>query len=77
MSCLISTEEVAGIYLCSDIIEDGIVAIGDDGLGKGLELGEVINDTAAEEGGAVFEGGLVDDDLGSLGLDAFHHALNA
>lgn len=59
-----------------DVVEARVVSIGYDGLGLGFELGEVVYNQATEEGGAVFEGGLVDDDLGALGLDTFHYALD-
>ena len=43
-----------------------------------LELLQVVHHhTAAEEGAAVFEGQLVDDDFGAFGLDALHHAQDA
>ena len=44
-------------------------------MAQALEFGEVVDYAAAEEGRAVFEGGLVDDDGGAFGLHAFHHAL--
>lgn len=50
---LIAAEEVAGVDFALDIVEDGIVAIGDDGLRLLLESLEVVNDLAAEEGGTV------------------------
>ena len=77
MFVLVAFEDVAGIDFGGDVVEDGIVAVGDDGLGLGLEGGEVVDDKAAEEGAAVWKGGLVDDDLGTFGLDALHHTLDA
>ena len=59
-----------------DVVEAGVVAICDDGLGLGFEFGEVVYNQAAEEGGAVFQRGLVDDDLGAFGFDALHHTLD-
>ena len=41
-----------------------------------LERGEVVHHAAAEEGGAVVEGGFVDDDLRALGFHALHDALD-
>jgi len=74
---LVSFEDVAGVDFSLDIIEGAVVAVGDDGLGEGFELGEVVDDEAAEEGGAVFERGFVDDDLGTLGLHTLHDTLDA
>ena len=72
----IATEDVAGVDLLLDVVEAGVVAVGDDGVAAGLEFLQVVYHKAAEEGAAVLEGGLVDDDLGTFGLDALHHALN-
>lgn len=72
---LIFLEEVAGVDLLFYVVEVLVVAVGEDDLGLLLELGEVVDHEAAEEGGAVVKGGLVDDDLGTLGLDALHYAL--
>ena len=69
-------EDVSCIDLILYIVETRIIAVGDDGVGLGLELGKVVHYEAAEEGAAVFEGWLVDDDIGSLGLDALHDALD-
>ena len=73
---LVAAEDVAGIDLGGDVAEGVVEAVGDDGLAAGLEGGEVVDDEAAEEGGAVGERGLVDDDLGALGLDTLHDALD-
>lgn len=73
---LISSEEVASVDFVLDIVQDGVVTVGDDGLGLLLESREVVNDLAAEEGAAVLEGGLVDNDVGSFGFDALHDALD-
>ena len=59
-----------------DVVEAGVVSICYDGLGHLFEFLQVIYYNTAEEGGAVFEGGLVDDDLGAFGLNALHHALD-
>ena len=72
---LISTEYVSCIYFILTITEALVEAVGDDGICLSLELGEVVNNEAAEEGAAVFNGWLIDDNVGSLGLDALHDAL--
>ena len=72
----VSAENVASIDFFLYIVQTSVVAIGNDGLRLGLECLQVIDNLAAEEGGAVFEGWFVDDDFGSLGLDALHHTLD-
>ena len=59
---LVAAEDVAGIDLGGDVAEGVVETVGDDGFAAGLEGGEVVDDEAAEEGGAVGERGLVDDD---------------
>ena len=72
----VSAEDVACVDFVFHVIQAIIEAVGDDGMTLGFELFEVIHDLAAEEGGAVLKGWLVDDDLGSLCLDALHDALD-
>lgn len=74
-SRLVALEDITGVDLGGNIIEDGVVAVGDDGVREGFEAGEVVDDKAAKEGAAVGEGGFVDDDLGTFGLHTFHHTL--
>lgn len=73
---LVAGEEVASVDFVGDIGEVSGGAVGEDGVGEAFELGEVIDNAAAEECGAIFEGWLVDDDRGTLCLDALHHALD-
>ena len=73
---LIPAEEVAGIDFVLNVVEDGVVAVGNDGLGALLEVFQVVYHTTAEEGGAILEGGFVDNNFCALGLDALHDALN-
>ena len=75
-SKLIPAEDVARVDFVFHVIQTIIETVGDDGMTLGLELFEVVDDLAAEEGGAVLKGWLVDDDLGSLCLDALHDALD-
>ena len=72
----VALEDVACIYFVLDVVEAGVVAVGDDGHALTLELGEVVDDFAAEECAAVLECRLIDNHLGSLGLDALHDALD-
>lgn len=69
-------EYISCIHPLLHIIEAAVVAIGNDGVADGFETSEVVDDFAAEEGRTVFEGWLVDDDLGAFGLDALHHTLD-
>ena len=70
-------ENIPRINLLFHIVEARFVAVGDDHVATALELLQVVDHKAAEEGAAVFEGRLVDDDFGAFGLDALHHALDA
>lgn len=72
----VAREEVAGVYFGEDVGEVGAGAVGQDGAAAALERGQVVDYLAAEEGGAVFEGRLVDDDGGAFGFDALHDPLN-
>ena len=73
---LIPSKQVSRIYFLLHVFEAFVEAVGDDGAALGLEGGEVVHHAAAEEGGAVVEGGFVDDDLRALGLHALHDALD-
>lgn len=75
-SQLVALEDVAGIDFVSHIVEDGIVAVGDDGLGEEFELGEVVNNEAAEEGATIWQCRFVDDDLGTFGFHTLHDTLD-
>ena len=74
---LVATEEVASVNLGLNVIEDGIVAVGDDGIALCLELIHIVDHLTTKERGSIGKGGFVDNDCGSLGFDAFHHTLNA
>ena len=74
---LISAEEVAGVDFGLDVVEDGVVAVGNDGLGALLEVFQIVYHTTAEEGGAFLKGGFVDDDVGAFCLYALHYPLDA
>ena len=53
-----------------------MVAVRDYHVALRLEAREVVYDFRAEEDCAIIQRGFVDDDLGSLGLDALHDALD-
>ena len=73
---LVSAEDVARVDFVFHVIQAIIETVGDDGMTLRLEVFEVVDNLAAEEGGAVLKSWLVDDDLGSLCLDTLHDALN-
>ena len=75
MKALISSEDVSCIDLFLYIVETRIIAVGDDGIGLSLELGKIVDNKAAEESAAVLESWLIDDDIGSLRLNALHDTL--
>lgn len=72
----ISPKQISCIYFFLHIFEAFVEAVGDDGAALRLKGGEVVHHAAAEEGGAIFEGGFVDDDLCALGFHALHNALD-
>lgn len=71
----VSSEYIPGIYLLLHIIKTGVIAVGDNRMALGLERRQVVDHIAAEEGGAVFERRLIDDNLGALCLDTLLYAL--
>lgn len=73
---LIPSEDVSCINLILYIVETLIIAVGNDGMALCLELGEVIDYETAEEGASVFKSWLINDNIGTLGLDTLHDALN-
>lgn len=72
----VAPEYIPRIYLFFNVVEAGVVAVGDDGLALPLEVVEAVDNFAAEERGAVGEGWFVNDYFRALGLDALHHALD-
>ena len=73
---LIPPKQVSRIYFLFHVFEAFVEAVGDDGAALGLEGGEVVHHAAAEEGGAVVEGGFVNYHFRTLGLHALHDALD-
>ena len=73
---LVSSEQVPGVDLLPHIIQAGIIAVGNDGLAPGLKALQVVDHPGSKEGGAVFQGGFIDDHRGALGLDPLHDPLD-
>ena len=73
---LVSSKDVSCINFILDIIQAGIIAVGDDGMALCLEGFEVVLYSTAEEGAALFQGWLINDYLGTLCLDTLHDALD-
>ena len=72
----VSPENVSCVDFFLYIVQTGVVSVGDDSLALGLEGFEIVYDSAAEEGAAIFECRLIDDDLCAFRFDAFHDALD-
>ena len=73
---LVSAEDVSCVDFFFDVVEGRIIAVGDDAAAHILEFLQVIDDLGAKEGGSVLERGLINDNSGSLGLDALHDTLD-
>lgn len=73
---LIPIEQIPRIHLISNVIQAAVIAVGNDCLALILERIKVVDDFAAEERFAVLESWFIDDDFGTLCLDAFHDALD-
>lgn len=73
---LIARKEVAGVDFGFHVGEVGGVSVGEDGAGASFELGEVVDHSRAEEGGAVGERRLIYNYCCAFGFDALHHALD-
>ena len=72
---LIPVEEISGIYLCDNIIQTGVIAVGDDGIALLLEFAQIIDHLAAKESDTVFQGRFIDDNGGPFGFETFHDPL--
>lgn len=72
----ISAENVSCVDFFLDVVENGIIAVGDDASAHFLEFPEVIDDLGAKESGAVLESGLVNDNGSTLSFDTLHNSLN-
>ena len=74
---LISGEDVAGVDLVFYVVEDWVVAVGDNGLAHTFEDFDIFEDTAAGEDFVGFwKSGFVYIDVGAFVLEVFHNALN-
>lgn len=50
---LIAFEDVARVDFVLHVVEAAVVAVGDDGLALGLELGQIVDHQTTKEGGAI------------------------
>ena len=57
---LVSAEDVARVDFVFNIVEDGVISVGDYRLASPLEVVHVVDDQAAEECGAVGQSRFVD-----------------
>ena len=67
---------VASIYLIYYIVEARVIAVGDDGFALRFEFLQIVNNLTAEERFSIRDGGLVDNDFSTFGLDTLHDALD-
>lgn len=74
--CLISSEQIACVYFLFNVVKAFIVAVGNDGIAKLLEFAKVVDYTASEECGAVFQCRFIYNDGCPFGFNSFHNALN-
>ena len=73
---LIAFKYVSRIYFLNYIVQAVVISVGDYGLAFFLKYRQAVYDLAAVEGCTVFQGWLVNDDLGAFGLDSFHYPLD-
>lgn len=73
---LIPIEQIPRIHPISNVSQAAVIAVGNDCLALLLERIKVVDDFASEECFAVLESRFIDDDFGTLCLDAFHDALD-
>ncbi len=76
MRFLVSSIQISCVNLFFHIREDILVAVCHNYIGAALKLLQVVDHKGAEEGGAVLQGWLVDNNFSALCLDSFHNALN-
>ena len=76
LSSLVSSENVASVYLLHYVIQASIISVSNDSMALRFELLQVINNFAAEECCAVFQCWFVDNNFCTLCLYALHDALN-
>ena len=76
MHLLVAIEKISCVHSFSNVIQAAVIAVGNDCLALLLERIKVIDDFAAEERFAVLESWFINDDFGTLCLDAFHDALD-
>lgn len=73
----IPPKQISCIDFVLHVVEAGVVTVGNDGITLLLELLQVVDYKASEEGGSVFECRFIDDDFRTFRLNALHHALYA
>ena len=72
----VSAEDISCIDFLFDIVEGGIIAVGNDAAAHILEFLQVVDDLRAKESCSVLERGLINDNGGAFRLDALHYALD-
>ena len=72
----VSAEDISCIDFLFDIVEGGIIAVGNDAAAHILEFLQAVDDLGAKESRSVLERGLINDNGSTLGLNALHNALD-
>ena len=72
----VSLENIAGVNLIFYVVQAGVVPISNNRLTLLLEFCQIIHHLTTEERLAIGNRWLIDDHLGTLGLDALHDALD-
>ena len=71
----VSFEYIACVNLLLYIVKDWVVTVCNYCLGEPFEFVYIVYNLAAEESASAFETGLIYDNFGSFGLNAFHYTL--
>ena len=74
-SFLVAAEDVAGVDAGADVVEEGVVTVGDDGLALFFEFRQIVYHFATEEQRAVLQRWFVNYHFCAFCLDALHYAL--
>ena len=75
-SLLISSKYIPRVNLIFNIIQNGVITIGHDGIAEGLKLFEVIHHLAAKECGSILQRRFIYYHRRTLSFNTLHDTLN-